>query len=86
MAEHKTNYTYQKTNNKQLSGLKVNIMIVNDSINPLHQNSMSSSAQWLRKLIRKYLKSKRAYTDYLKNRNLNSLLLNPVIESEIEKK
>ena len=30
-------------------------------------------------------KSKRSYTNYLKNRNLNLLLLNPVTKSEIEK-
>ena len=34
---------------------------------------------------KKILKSKRSYTDYLKNRNLNSLLLHAITESEIEK-
>ena len=34
---------------------------------------------------KKIPESKRTFLDYLKNRNLNSLLLNPVTESEIEK-
>ena len=33
---------------------------------------------------KKIPKSKRSYTDYLKKRNLNSLLLNPLTESAIE--
>ena len=37
------------------------------------------------KIDKKITKSKRSSTDYLKNRNLNSLLLNPLTESEIEK-
>ena len=34
---------------------------------------------------KKIPESKRTFPDYLKNRNLNSLLLNPVTEIEIEK-
>ena len=38
-----------------------------------------------KEIDQKICKSTRTYTDYLKNTNLNSLLLNPVTKSEIEK-
>ena len=38
-----------------------------------------------KEIDKKIPKSKRTYTDYLKSRNLNSLLLNPVTKSEIKK-
>ena len=53
------------------------------TVNPLHQNSMNLSFSGYG-IDKKIPKSKRSYTDYLKKRNLNSLLLNPLTESEIE--
>ena len=75
----------KKTNNKQLNGLKVNNMIVNDSksIASKFSEFFNSVATEVDKNI---LKSIGTCTNYLKNGNLNSLLLNPVTESEIEKK
>ena len=74
----------KKTNNKQLNGLKINNVIINDrkSIASKFSEFFGSVAK---EIDKKIPKSKRTYTDYLKNRNLNSLLLIPVTESEIEK-
>ena len=47
----------KKTNTKQLNGLKVNNMIVNDS-KSIASKFNESFVQWLRKLIRKYLNLK----------------------------
>ena len=71
----------KKTNNKQLNDLKVNNMIVNGSksIASKFKEFFGSVAK---EIDKKIPKSKRTYTDYLKT-NLNSLLLNPVTESEI---
>ena len=44
----------KKTNTKQLNGLKVNNMIINDS-KSIASKFNESFVQWLRKLIRKYL-------------------------------
>ena len=59
-------------------------MIINDrkSIASKFSEFFGSVAK---EIDKKIPKSKRTYTDYLKNRNLNSLLLIPVTESEIEK-
>ena len=56
-------------------------MIVNDS-KSIVSNSMNFFVQWLRNLIRKYLNLK-DLTLTISKTNLNSLLLNPVNESEI---
>ena len=47
----------KKTNTKQLNGLKVNNMIINDS-KSIASKFNESFVQWLRKLIRKYLNLK----------------------------
>ena len=75
----------KKTNNKQLNGLKVNNMIVNysKSIASKFSEFFNSVATEVDKNI---LKSIGTCTDHLKNRKLNSLLLNLVTENEIEKK
>ena len=56
-------------------------MIVNDS-KSIASNSLNFLVQWLRNLIRKYLNLK-DLTLTISKTNLNSLLLNPVYESEI---
>ena len=59
-------------------------MIINDSRSiALKFNEFFGSMA--KEIDKKIPKSKRTYTDYLKNINLNSLLLNPATESEIEK-
>ena len=74
----------KKNNNKQLNGVKINNVIINGrkSIASKFSEFFGSVAK---EIDKKIPKSKRTYTDYLKNRNLNSLLLIPVTESEIEK-
>ena len=59
-------------------------MITNDSksIASKYNVFFGSVAKEIDKEIPKF---KRTYTNYLKNRNLNSILLNPVTESEIKK-
>ena len=72
------------TNSKKLNGLKVNNIIDNDSksiASEFNQFFGSVASETGKKIP----ESKRTFLDYLKNRNLNSLLLNPVTESEIEK-
>ena len=74
----------KKTNNKQLNGSEANNTIINDSKSIASKfNEFFGSVA--KEIDKKIPKSKRTYTDYLKNRNLNSLLLSPVTESEIEK-
>ena len=60
----------KNTNGKQLNGFKVNNMIFNDSKSIASEfNEVFGSVA--KGIDMKILKSKRTYTDYLKNRNLN---------------
>ena len=74
----------KKTNKKQLNGVKINNMIINDrkSIVSKFSEFFGSVAK---EIDKKIPKSKRTYTDYIKNINLNWLPLIPVTESEIKK-
>ena len=73
----------KKTNCKQLNGLKINNTIVND------RKSIATEFNEFFGLVAKEIdkeipKSKRTCTDYLKSRNSNLLLLNPVTKCETE--
>ena len=74
----------KKNNNKQLNGVKINNVIINGrkSIASKFSEFFGSVAK---EIDKKIPKSKRTYTDYIKNINLNWLPLIPVTESEIEK-
>ena len=74
----------KKTNDKELNGLEINNTIVNGrkSIATEFNEFFGSVAK---EIDKKISKSKRTYTDYLKSRNLNSLLLNPVTKVRLKK-
>ena len=74
----------KKTNDKELNGLEINNTIVNGrkSIATEFNEFFGSVAK---EIDKKIPKSKRTYTDYLKSRNLNSLLLNPVTKVRLKK-